>query len=758
MNYSLKFVSRNEKISTFTAPVPMPLMRRSFNLDAIPDKAEITVCGLGFYEMYVNGEKLARGRLTPYVTNPDQLLPYDSYDIKPLLTKGKNTVAFILGSGSQNAHTSGWGLNKVRFLSSPKLAFSIDLTRGEAVESIEADEKVLTADSEITFSDLRYGETVDARLIKEGWALPDYDDSAWDPAISVQTPSGETMTVSSDPIVETHRISPVKIWFEDDGYVYDFGINGAGLTELTVNGAPGQKIEIWHADEFLDEGGKLSFTNLHSRVATEYEPKKQLTTYICRGEGTEKYIPRFTYYGFRYAKVFGITKEQATADLLTYVCINSHLEEIGDFNCSDESLCKLYRMTKQATVSNFHHFPTDCPHREKHGWTADAALSAEHTLLNYKPDNSYKMWLRAVCRAQSFAGALPGVVPTGGYGFAWGNGPAWDSVLPMLPYALWQFRGDLSAARDCAGSFMRYAHYVSTRRDSRGLVAIGLGDWCHPKKYIDGVRTNEDDPETLSPLVFTDSVYTYFNANMFADMLDAIGMPRDGEYCRGLAREMREAIRTHLLDRENMIFCKGDQTSQSMAIFYGLCDTKEEELAYSALLAAIKRADDHLTTGVLGARVMFRVLADHGDADLAIKLITRPDPPSYGVMIADGHTTLTEHAEHETTSRNHHFWGDIAALMIKYFAGIRIDYRNTGAGISLNPVFPGSLSHASAKTETPSGKISVSWKRVGRTIEYTVDCPEDGVTLFKLPEDYAFMDGSSEIPLATGTYVIKEIG
>jgi len=212
MLFSTKFVSATKEKATTKQNVPAPWLRRDLVLDQIPEKAELTVCGLGFYEMYVNGEKLARGRLTPYVTNPDQLLPYDSYDIKPLLTKGKNTVAFILGSGSQNAHTSGWGLNKVRFLSSPKLAFSIDLTRGEAVESIEADEKVLTADSEITFSDLRYGETVDARLIKEGWALPDYDDSAWDPAICVQTPSGETMTVSSDPIVETHRISPVDIW------------------------------------------------------------------------------------------------------------------------------------------------------------------------------------------------------------------------------------------------------------------------------------------------------------------------------------------------------------------------------------------------------------------------------------------------------------------------------------------------------------------------------------------------------------------
>ena len=739
-------------VSTFENPLPMPLMRKSFTLSTLPDSASITVCGLGFYEMYVNGIKTVRGKLIPYVTNPDQLLPYDTYDIKPLLREGKNTVAFVLGSGSQNAHTAHWGLSKVLFHSSPKLAFAIELTSGESNTVIEADSSVVCANSEIIFSDLRYGEHVDARLIRDGWNTPDYDDSDWTPAVSVSTPNGEAMTVTSDPITEQRRMKPVRIWEEDGGYIYDFGINSAGLTELSVNGTPGQRISILHMDECYDENGKISGKNLHTSPPTEYELPKQETVYICRG-GKETYLPKFTYYGFRYAKVSGITKEQATEDLLTYVVINSNLREIGSFECSDETLNMLYVMTNRATTANFHHFPTDCPQREKHGWTADASLSAEHTLLNYTPEESYKMWLRAIARAQNFVGALPGVVPTGGYGFAWGNGPAWDSVLTVLPYSLWKFRGDLSAARECARSFIRYIQYVATRRNSRGLVAIGLGDWCAPK-YKDGKKTDTPDPETVSPLIFTDSTYTFLNASMAAEMFTALGMPRDALYCSSLADEMRAAIREHLLDKDSMKFCLGDQTSQSMAIYYGLCDSPEEEAkAYARLLEAIHAADDHITTGVLGARVIFRVLTERGDADLAIKLITRPDAPSYGVMIADGHTTLTEHADHEWCSANHHFWGDIAALMIEYFAGIRIDYRNADEPITLAPFFPSSLSHASASTETPNGKIAVRWVRKDNAIDYEILSAPSKVTI-TLPDGYTLENGAANASLAEGKYRI----
>ena len=752
MYFSKKFISRTTRRSTFTEPVAAPLMRKNIALESIPDEATLTVTALGFYELWVNGEHATRGRLAPYITNPDQLLAYDHYDIRPMLRRGNNTLAFILGSGTQQSHTSSWGLSGVPFISAPKLAFAVELTDGSAKTLIEADETVRTWDSEILFNDLRYGEIVDARLVTDGWQRCDFDDSEWDPAISVNTHAGEAMLRTSDPVVETYRQAPVRIFREDDAYIYDFGTNGAGYCELCVSGGPGQRIEILYGELF--ENGKFSQSNLYSKPPSPEETPRQRTVYVLRGDREERYKPTFAYFGFRYARISGITAEQATPSLLTRIGLNSDLSDISRFNCSDESLNLLFDMTKRSTVSNFHHYPTDCPHREKNGWTADASLSAEHTLLNFTPEESYKMWMRAVCRAQNARGALPGVVPTGGYGFAWGNGPAWDAVLVTVPYALWQLRGDLSCARESAGSFMRYIYYLGTRRDKRGLLAIGLGDWCSPLKKNNDPYTSNPDPERDAPLVFTDSVYGMYIASIAAEMLTALGMTREAEYCRGFASEMRFAIREHLLDRDTMRFTHGDQTSQAMAIFYGLCDDeREEKLAYRLLLDAIEQYGGHVMTGVLGGRVIFRVLCEHGDADLAIKMITRPDPPSYGVMIADGSSTLTEHIEHEWCSSNHHFWGDIAAVMIEYFAGIRVDYRYTGAGISIKPVFPDLLDHASGEHR----EVKVSWTRHEGGITLYAECPEALASTVMLPEGYAFSSGKVTLPLRSGSYEIVKV-
>ena len=289
-------------------------------LDSLPTSASLTVCGLGFYELFVNGERMTRGRLAPYITNPDQLLAYDTYDLSGVLRQGKNTLGFILGSGMQNAHCKHWGLSEVPFASAPKLAFALVMKNGDTETVIEADENVRTKDSEILFNDLRYGETVDRRLETVGWSLPEYDDSGWDAAIPVSTHIGEPMERTSDPLVETYRRPPVRIFKEDDSYIYDFGLNGSGLCELKVSGMAGQRIEMLYGEIF--ENGKFSQSNLYSNPPYEGDPPRQRAVYVLRGDETETYLPTFTYFGFRYVKVSGITEEQATPELLRAVGVN----------------------------------------------------------------------------------------------------------------------------------------------------------------------------------------------------------------------------------------------------------------------------------------------------------------------------------------------------------------------------------------------------------------------------------------------------
>lgn len=174
-------------------------------------------------------------------------------------------------------------------------------------------------------------------------------------------------------------------------------------------------------------------------------------------------------------------------------------------------------------MSNFHYFPTDCPHREKNGWTTDAALSCEHMLINFNPEVSYREWLRNICKAQNKEGALPGIVPTGGWGFSWGNGPAWDCVLAYLPYYVYVYRGETHMIKESAKSFVAYLHYLETRNDENGLIHIGLGDWCH----VGGI-----DPK--APLIITDSVMSMDIANKMSLMFEAVGMKSERDYAKKL--------------------------------------------------------------------------------------------------------------------------------------------------------------------------------------------------------------------------------
>ena len=746
MLLSQKFRSFGRKTCRIDDWVSAPYLRRDFVVDVLPQRAELTVCALGFYELFVNGKKITKGHLSPYIVNPDQVLPYDTYDVTELLLEGENVLGFLLGNGMQNGFGGFiWDFDKTSFLSAPKLAFALELTTGDQKTVIEADENLIGHPSPVVFDDLRYGEKYDANQEIPNWNVAGCDLSAWTPTIHRSTNRGEAMLCDARPIVVTQERKAGSITPVDGGYLYDFGVNLVGLTRLSVKGKRGQHIVIDH-DELIEDGRLYRKSIMFDRPHLAHlNPYAQRTEYTCKGEGIETYIPHFTYYGFRYAFVTGVEAHQATPELLTAVVMNTSLGDRGDFSCSNEIVNKLQEMTRRSTLGNFQHFPNDCPHREKNGWTADAALSAEQTLLNFEPEDNYLMWEKCIVRAMNEAGALPGIVPTGGWGFHWGNGPAWDSVLIYLPYFCAVLRDDLRVAEVAKEAMIRYFRYLTTRFDERGLLEIGLGDWCTP------------NPEHTTPLIFTDSTIAYDLANKAAYLYDRMDMPEEAAYCRRFAKKMKAAIRTYLLEDANtMRFINGYQSAPAMAIYYGLCNNEEEkEKALAVLLDEIHKQDDHMSVGVLGGRVIFRVLCESGYEDLALKMITRLDPPSYGVMIADGLTTLAENVRQPYGSCNHHFWGDISALFIEYFAGIRPnpDLKNA-ANIDIRPVFPSDLSYAKAYHKATSGCVSVAWQRVGERIELDLTYPAGASGFVIAPNGYT-VNGKDCVVAASDKFIFS---
>jgi len=432
--------------------------------------------------------------------------------------------------------------------------------------------------------------------------------------------------------------------------------------------------------------------------------------------------------------------------------MNSDLKSAGGFSCSDPILNQIQECTRVSDLANFYYFPTDCPHREKNGWTADAALSTEQMLLNFTPENSYREWMRNICKAQADDGALPGIVPTGGWGFEWGNGPAWDCALTVIPYLVWRYRGDTQIIRESAASIVRYLNYITTRRDEDGLIHIGLGDWCQ----------SAHSGEPKAPLEVTDTLMCMDICSKAAAMFAAVGMESQRTFALAVYDEFRTAARRHLIDRGTMTVLGNCQSSQAMGIFYDLFDEAEKPEAFRVLLKLIGQNENLMDVGVLGARVIFRVLSEFGRTDLAYEMIVTERYPSYGFWMRNGATSLWENFHpigENPSSHNHHFWGDVSAWMIEFLAGIRVNPDGDNVNrVNIQPRFINALDHAAAHHTAPAGEIKVEWKRDGDAIVLSLVYPDACRGRILLESGWQFADGSGRKAAKSGEYRIIPAG
>ncbi|MDO5327622.1 MAG: family 78 glycoside hydrolase catalytic domain [Clostridia bacterium] len=768
MKYSCHFIKATQEMCDFDHHVPAPYIRKTFSLGFQPSRAEITVCGLGFYELYINGQNITKGPLAPYISNPDDVCYYDRYDLSGLLKKGKNSVGVLLGNGFRNAFGGFiWDFDKAACRGAPTVALCLEAADGERLFELEADETFRVHPSPILFDDERMGCRYDARREIPGWSEPDFDDSGWDYAQTERRPRGIARLCEAEPITVTEELKPVSITYHEEmaycyesmrndalplkgavarqAYVYDFGVNGAGVTRLTIqNAAPGQTITVRHAEDLVHGDVSVNSTIFLRKESTDpYVQYGQTDVYICKG-GDETFTPIFKYDGFRYAIVEGLTPQQANECALTFLVMNSGLKERAGFSCSDPTLNQLQACARRSDLSNFYYFPTDCPHREKNGWTGDASVSAEHMLLNLQAEKSLKEWLVNIRLAQREDGALPGIVPTGGWGFAWGNGPAWDSVCVNLPYNLYRFTGDKEVILENAGMILRYLYYISRRRDERGLIAVGLGDWLDPFEQEHG--------GIASPLWVTDSATIYDLAVKAAFLFSQAGLTKESDYARAFAGEMRASFRKFLIDPQTMTVAGDCQTSQAIALETGLFDENELPLARRRLVEIIHRDGDVNACGMIGLRYVYHALVNAGEEDLAYRLITSTSRSCYGYWMAHGATSLWEcfpDLEAGTEgSKNHHFMGDISSLFIQEFVGLKPNPRCSDVNTcEISPHFVKNLDYAEAFYLSPLGKISVRWDRTANGAAIRLRVPKGIKGKLVLPEGCCFADERSELPL-----------
>lgn len=735
------FIKSTDQYTTQEQSIPAPYIRKSFILDKSVKAAKIQICTPGFYELYLNGENITKGFLAPYISNPDDMVCFDEYDVSEKLRLGNNAIGVILGNGFANQTVKSWNFCDAPFRAPLCVSVEMCATLSDGSEyKILSDESFKTHPSPVIYDMYRYGTHYDARLEIEGWADADFDDSSWQNVSKAISPKGKIRYCFAEPITAQEEIGVVsmsekhdfcylktKLFGGDDvefsrvekGYLYDFGVCKSGVCRLKIRGKRGQKITLRHGERTTEEGNfNVNSIYTFKTDYADYIHLLQTDVYILKGGEEEIFLPPFTYHAFRYVLVEGLEEDQATKELLTFVVFNSNIAQKASFKCSDETLNTIYEMTLNADRSNFHYFPTDCPHREKNGWTGDASISAEQFAAFFDCERSLMLWLESMRYAQSANGRLPGIVPTTGWGYAFGNGPAWDAACVNIPYYLYVYNNNTEVIAENADMISKYLHCVDGMIREDGLIAFGLGDWCQPKREEIGI---------LSPQKLTDTLTIFDISKKAAFLFEIISRDDDAKFALALAEKLRGSIRKELIDYERMV-AEGDcQTSQALLLALGIFEESERDAAYSNLIEMIHRDGDYMMTGVIGYKPLFEQLILNGDVDLALKMICREDEPSYAAMIARGATALCEAFDKNGVqeSENHHFFGDIIRIFMNYLAGIKLSRDISGTpSIKISPVIPLMLTYAKGEITTEFGEVSAGWEKKGDKLRFYAEVPE----------------------------------
>ena len=451
-----------------------PLFRKTFETYDNIESAEILVCGLGIGYFYINGRAVSEDLFTAPVSDYNKTLWFNRYDVTDLIKSGKNVISAICGNGWYNeAIENVWHCETASWRDVPKLILALYVNGKAAVVSDTSWKYSLT--SPVTFNQLRSGETFDARLFDEKWNTAEYNDSGWKNVREDDTPpTGVFRECLCEPIRECSVYDAVDmINIGDDKYVFDFGQNISGYIRMTVEQESGDVITIRYAEALNDD-----YSRELNDMETFYPGSEFMTDRFISGGKKITWSPKFAYHGFRYVITDGLKNPKK--ENIGAVFVHQDIKIRSDFECSDDRLNKYFKAGQISTLSNLFYMPTDCPTREKFGWTNDAQASAEQMLTNFETEKLFEKWLTDIYDAQRGDGALPGVVPTSGFGYEKYTGPVCDGVLFEIPYRLYIHTGDTKYLEKSYPYFIKYLEFLKGKADENGDVYYGLDDWAAP--------------------------------------------------------------------------------------------------------------------------------------------------------------------------------------------------------------------------------------------------------------------------------------
>jgi alpha-L-rhamnosidase len=724
---------------------PAPMLRRSFRLGKPVREARLYASGLAYDALRLNGTPVSDAVLDPGFTDYSKTVLYTTHDVTALLRDGENVLATELGSGhyDDSVRTWDWGWERAQWRATPRLRLELHLEYADGTgETILSDgEWKASAEGPTRFDSYYLGETYDARREIRGWDEPGFDDSSWAPARVVDAPAGVLRAQGQEPVrvVDTRepgaRSEPVP-----GVVVYDVGQNLTGWAGIRVRAKAGTAVEVFYSEKKGEDGRASTAGNdlVFGQLQTD--------DYVARGEGEERWTPRFTYKGFRYVQLSGPGGAPLPPDVSVSVERIDHVRTAfaarGTFSSGNATLDRIHRNTAWAVQSNVQGIVTDTPVYEKNGWTGDAQLTAPTATLLFDTERLYRKLSRDMLDEQTAEGEVPLLSPSNvNYGYVGkpsfkpvaccGATPAWDAFWFVVPWETYRRHGDRATLAAVYPAMKKYLDSWIPRWTGKdgdafpGTLTSGLGDWVPPQ----GVPTIN---------ALASSAYYARLVAIARDSARALGRTADAARYARLFEKVKADFNARFLAPEGIYREKDDdpfvETAQILPLAFDLVPARARPGVVARLVHDIVEVrGGHAYVGVLGARDVLPVLSANGQLNVAYALAKQTSEPSWGYWTdVAGFTALGEHWPATTRSRNHHFFGAVVQWFYETLAGIR-PAEPGYAVIEFRPEMPEGLDHVEATYESVRGRVASSWRRAPSGLEMAVTVPPNATARVHVP-------------------------
>lgn len=724
---------------------PPALLRTTFPVAKPVRRATLYAAALGIADLYLNKVRVTEDRFLSGWTDYTRRVYYRAYDVTGQVSPGTpNALGAVLADGWYSGYV-GFGLKRDHYGTKPRLLAQLHVEYADGTaEDVVTGPRWKASTGPTLEADFLMGETYDARKEGPDWNRATFDDAAWDPVDTGAEVSPKVESHPGPPVRAFATLAPKSIRQPRAGvYVLDMGQNFAGVVRLSVTGTPGQKITLRFAER-LNPDGTVYTTNLRGARATD--------TYICKGGGTEVWEPRFTFHGFQYVEVTGLTAPPADGTI-TGVAITSDTPAAGRFECSDPMLNRLHENILWTQWANFIDIPTDCPQRdERLGWTGDAQVYVRTATLNADVQSFFTKWLVDLTDGQRADGQFPMVAPVKVAGDD--GGPAWADAGVICPWTIYDVYGDRRLLERQYPSMVKFVEFCR-RRSTNGVLPPkqyhAFGDWLSIKA------------DTPKDVIFT--AYYAYSTRLLARAAEALGKTDDAAKYQRHFRAIKTAFGEAYVGRDGRI--RGDtQACYVLALAFDLLDGEAAEKAAAYLVADIEKRGGHLSTGFIGTKDLMLVLAKIGRNDVAFKLLHNTTFPSWGFSIRQGATSIWERWDGWTPERGfqdpgmnsfaHYSFGAVYQWMVENLGGIRSD-GPAYARITIAPQFDPALTSAQTSYKGVRGEIASAWTRRGDALTMDVAIPANTTATVLVPaaRPDAVTEGGRPIDRAEGVKLLR---